>query len=131
MTYALTDLCSNRIYSDIAGLKLNWFWIMVLSFFYLFLKVNESEFWVWVSWSEFLGLSYEKTNISKMKKDFSNFSFLSISWTIGHGHRLSMDNKFFLWFHGHCPCNMDIGHVTWTLAIRHGQFFQKIFLFKF
>ncbi len=25
--------------------------------------------------SEFLGLSYEKTNISKMKKDFSNFFF--------------------------------------------------------
>ena len=24
-------------------------------------------------------------------------------------------------FHGHWPCNMDIGHNTWTLATTHGQ----------
>ena len=24
-------------------------------------------------------------------------------------------------FHGHWPCNMDIGHATWTLATTHGQ----------
>ncbi len=57
-------LCTGTKYE--AYRKLNWFWIMVLSFLNLLFIVNGSEL---------LGLSYEKTNISKMKKDFINFSF--------------------------------------------------------
>jgi hypothetical protein len=45
---------------------------------------------------------------------FNKVWVLSISWTI----------KYFCDF-------MDIVHNTWTFAITHGQFFQKIFLLNF